>query len=135
MAILPVFFDALIANPEIELERVCRFIGYRGRVKWDERAARQNISAERARKFPLYNFVVEHPIAAKLRRGLVPKAIRTKIRETFTLGDRPILKDAARKYLEERLDQDMAVLGDWLGVSLNCQNFRALTGTRSLEWR
>ena len=46
-AILPVFFDRLIADPQGELERVCRFIGYSGIARWDEnlRATTSRLSA------------------------------------------------------------------------------------------
>src|SRR3974390_1790286 len=43
-AILPVFFDRLRIFPQQELERTCRFIGYRGRVQWDMDLAPDNIS-------------------------------------------------------------------------------------------
>ena len=80
-SILPVFFDRLVAEPQSELERVCKFIGYKGEPKWDDELSRRNVSSERVRKFPLYDLVVENPVSAKLRRALVPKALRTKIRQ------------------------------------------------------
>lgn len=134
-AILPVFFDRLLANPQGELERVCRFIGYGREVKWDEARSRSNVSAQRVRKFPLYDLIVEHPIAARLRRGLFPKALRTKVRRFLSMEARPAVAETTRKELEKRFDDDLAILGDWLGVSLNCRNFRAITSTQSLDWR
>lgn len=134
-AILPVFFDRLKKDPQGELERVCKFIGYRGKVQWDEQLSRSNVSAERVRKFPLYDLIVEHPGAARLRRGLVPKAVRTRIRQFFSMGKRPTLNAKSRRELELLFDEDLKILGDWLGTSLNCGNFSAATSTQSLEWR
>jgi hypothetical protein len=134
-AILPVFFDRLIADPQGELERVCRFIGYSGKVQWEQHLSRSNVSAERVRKFPLYDFIVEHPVAIQLRRSLVPKAVRTKIREFFSMRERPALDGLARNELEKLFDEDLAVLGRWLGTSLDCRNFRAVTSAQSLDWR
>ena len=62
-AILPVFFDRLRVEPQRELERVCRFIGYSGPVQWETDLSRRNVSAERVRKFPFYDALVDHPIA------------------------------------------------------------------------
>jgi hypothetical protein len=134
-AILPVFFDRLIADPQGELERVCRFIGFRGNAQWNEDLSRRNVSAERVRKFPLYDFLVEHPVATALRRNLVPKAIRTRIRDFLSMGERPELTETTRKELEKVFDDDLAILGQWLGISLDCRNFREVTSTQSLDWR
>lgn len=134
-AILPVFFDRLRADPQGELEKVCRFIGYGGKVEWDEHLSRRNVSAERVRKFPLYDLLIEHPVAARLRQGLVPKAVRTKIRRFFSMGERPALTATSKKKLEKLFDEDLTILGDWLGTSLNCRNFSAITSAKSLEWR
>lgn len=134
-AILPVFFDRLIAAPQRELERVARFIGYNGKVEWHETLSRRNVSAERLRKFALFDLLVEHPLAAKLRRGLIPKGVRTKIRRFFSMDKRPELTMTDRRKLEEVFDNDLAILGKWLGISLNCGNFRTVTSTQSFEWQ
>jgi sulfotransferase family protein len=134
-SVLPVFFDRLIVAPQQELERVCRFIGYAGDVQWYDDLSRRNISAERVRKFALYNLLVEHPLAVKLRHAFVPKALRTRVRELFSIGARPTLATASRDELEKRFDEDLQVLGDWLGVNLDCRNFRAVTAVNSLDWR
>jgi hypothetical protein len=134
LAILPVFLDRLVADPQGELERICRFIGYGGKVKWDEQLSRDNASADRMRKFPLFDLLVEHPVAARLRQSLVPKAVRTKIRQVFTVGEPPALTGTALTELEKVFDADLAKLGGWLGTSLTCRNFRTVTSTQILEW-
>jgi hypothetical protein len=133
-SILPVFFDRLTADSQGELERVCRFIGYRGKVQWDEELSRRNVSAERVRKFPLYDLVVDNPLAQALRRNLVPKAMRGKIRQMFSMNDRPAMTDATRQQLERQFDDDLAILGGWFGTKLDCRSFRAVTAARSFDW-
>ena len=58
--ILPVFFDRLIADPQGELERVCRFIGNNGKVEWCQDLSQRNVSSDRVRKFPLYDLLVDN---------------------------------------------------------------------------
>jgi hypothetical protein len=134
-AILPVFFDRLRAAPQSELERIARFIGYKGAVVWKDDFSHSNVSSERVRKFPLYNVFVDNPFASAVRRMLVPKAARTKIRAMLSMRKRPQLSEVARCRLENIYNQDLAVLGDWLGVSFDCANFSAVTSTKTLEWR
>lgn len=134
-SILPVFFDRLTAQPLAEFTRVCRFIGYTGNVQWDDSASRQNVSSERTRRLPLHDLLIEHPIAAKLRRWLVPKALRTKVRKSFGAVNPPELTEESRKQLQMYFDSDLEVLGRWLGVTLNCDNFRTVTATVALEWQ
>ena len=133
-AILPVFFDRLNKDQQQELERVCRFIGHTGPVHWNDDSSRQNISAERVYRFPLYDLLVDHPVATRLRRGLVPKRVRTKIRRFFSMRQRPALTAAARRELEGIFDKDLAILGGWLGTKLTCRNFSAVTSAQSLGW-
>jgi hypothetical protein len=134
-AILPVFFDRLKIGPRQELERVCRFIGYRGTVQWETDLSRSNISAERVRKFRFYDVLVENPIAASLRRNLVPKAVRTKVRKFFSMKNRPELGEKIRNHLEQSFDEDLAILGGWLGTHLNCDSFCTITSATSLDWK
>jgi hypothetical protein len=132
--ILPVFFDRLTKSPQSELERVCRFVGYQGDVKWHDGRSRDNVSSQRVRKFPLYNLMVENPVATALRRSLVPKGMRTKIRQMLSMTERPMLAENTGTKLKELFDEDLEILGRWLGVSLNCRNFRAVTAAQSLDW-
>ena len=131
-AILPVFFDRLIAEPRVELERIFRFIGYRGKVALGDGLPAINM---RVRRFPFYNLLVEQPLAVKLRQNLVPKAVRTSIRQFLSLSKRPRLTGSTLKEVEQVFDDDLAEIGKWLGISLDCRNFRTVTTTRALEWR
>jgi hypothetical protein len=134
-AILPVFFDRLLADPEGELARVCRFIGFDGKVEWKDDLSRRNVSAERVRKFPLFDLLIDNPLAETLRRGLVPKAVRTKIRRLISINEPPKLGTTTQLRLEALFDEDLSILSRWLGTSLNCRNFRKLTSIQSLGWK
>jgi hypothetical protein len=134
-AILPVFFDRLLANPQEELERVCRFIGFDRKVEWKEDLSRRNVSAERVRKFPLFDLLIDNPLAETLRRGLIPKAVRTKIRGLFSINEPPKLRTTTQLRLEALFDDDLSTLGRWLGTSLDCRNFRKVTSIQSLGWQ
>ncbi len=131
-AILPVFFDRLIAEPRVELERIFRFIGYQGKVTLGDGLPAINM---RLRRFPFYNILVEQPLLVKLRRNLLPKAVRMRIRELLSASKRPRLTGSELKEVEKVFDDDLAEIGRWLGVSLDCRNFRTVTATRTLDWR
>ena len=66
---------------------------------------------------------------------LVPKAVRTKVRQFFSMTDRPTLSEKTRQDLEKTFDADLAILGGWLGTDLNCGNFCTATSATSLNWR
>lgn len=134
-AILPVFFEHLISYPQVELERVCRFIGYEGPVQWHTDSSHRNVSAERIRKFPLYDLLIDNAWAAKLRRLLVPKWIRTTIRQLTSMNERPVIHGTTLTRLERRLDQDLADLGDWLGIKIDCRHFRAAVSSHAHDWQ
>ena len=79
--ILPIFFDRLLADPDGELQRICQFIGYEGSVEWKQESSHRNVSAERVRRFPLFDVLIDDPVAEKLRRGLIPKSLRRRVRK------------------------------------------------------
>lgn len=133
-AVLPVFFDRLIREPQAELERVCRFIGYTKAPIWKTDLKPENVSSERIRKFPLYDFVIDSAPAAWLRRTLIPKSWREKVRANLAMRQRPVLSPAVRTELEAEFDRDLATLGEWLGKPLNCKTFRQITAAEELNW-
>jgi hypothetical protein len=133
-SVLPVFFQALKQYPQRELERVARFIGYRGSVSWEQSIRAQNPSAERLRRFPGYRVMVDSPPMAFLRRALVPKSVRTAIKARLTMRDRPILTEANLSRLQFIFDEDLGTLSMWLGVDLKCANFDERTSDRDFQW-
>lgn len=134
-AVLPVFFDHFVCSPQVELERVCRFIGYQGRPIWVEELKPDNVSSERIRKFPGYKFLVESATATWLRRHLVPQGFRDMVKQNLSMSKRPHLADEDRARLAAEFDRDLAQLGAWLGTKLDCQNFKQVTAETSLDWK
>ena len=51
-SILPVFFDSLVAQPDLEFERVGRFLGVPQPLCWDHSLKAQNVGRERAAQQP-----------------------------------------------------------------------------------
>lgn len=133
-SVLPVFFDRLIREPQTELERVCQFIGYSQKPSWIADLKPANVSSERLRKFPLYELVVESRPATWLRRSLIPRAWRDRIKAKLTMQQRPALSAETRSGLELTFNQDLSTLGNWLGKSINCTNFKEVTSAETLNW-
>jgi hypothetical protein len=133
-AILPIFFDRLLTDPDGELKRVCKFIGYERSVEWKQEVSHRNVSAERVRRFPLFDVLIDNPVAEKLRRGLVPKSLRTRVRQLVSITEPPKLSAAVKQRLEETFDKELGVLGSWLGTTLDCRNFRSVTASTALDW-
>lgn len=133
-AVLPVFFDHLVREPQAELERICQFIGYQGQPVWVEDMKPDNVSSERVRKFPFYELLVESGPATWLRRHFIPQDLRDAIKMKLRMQKRPVLSEVDRAQLEAEFDRDLAQLGKWLGADLDCQNFKQLTSAASLDW-
>lgn len=132
--ICPVFFDRLLAEPQLELERICAFLGYEGSAQWRENLDPSNVSNQRLRKFPLYSLLVESPVAEWLRHKLVPQQFRDAIKDKLKLGQRPKLSEDTLTKLEVEFDEDLHELGKWMGVGLSCGNFKEVTSSQSLDW-
>jgi len=132
--VLPVFFDRLIAEPQPELERICRFIGYRSGPEWSADLPPDNISAERIRRFPLHGVLIDSTLATWVRRSLVPRRVRNAVKRRRVMRQRPVLDATLRRQLEQDFDRDLEQLGKWLGAHITCSNFRQVTGSHSLDW-
>lgn len=132
--VLPVFFDRLTREPQAELERVCKFIGYQGFPRWINDIKPSNVSSERLRRFPLYDLVVKSQFSTRLRRTFVPQGLRNWIKGRLTMKQRPQLSPAMVKELEARFNRDLDRLGGWMGTRLTCENFKQLTASSVLNW-
>ncbi len=131
--ILPVFTEAIRQNPQKELARVADFIGYQGRCVWQEEIAAQNISGERIRAFKGYRWVVESKLMTFLRRTLVPQGIRDKIKKGLTMQERPEIDAAQLSKLLDLFDQDLMILGEYLGFELSCDNYNKQVTNQQLR--
>ena len=102
--------ERLRADPGGELTRIARHLGHAGPVAWQEDRARDNVSAERMRKLPLHGLLIDNPVAAALRRALVPKALRARIRQGRQMQERPAIPEGAVADLKARFLADRALL-------------------------
>jgi len=134
-SILPVFFDSLRLNSQEELERICTFIGYKKNPIWKTEIAPSNVSSKRIKKFPLYNLIINSPVATFLRRIFIPKAIRNRVKKSLTQQKRPELNSENLLKIEKILNEDLKFLSDWLGVEINCKNFKEVTSNNLLDWK
>lgn len=132
-SVLPVFFDRLKQFPDIEFSRICKFIGYNGSPKWHKDLSPKNVSSDRVRRFPLYSLLVESDTATWFRRNFIPKSVRNSIRSQFTLKKRPVINSNNINKLQVIFDEDLSILGGWLGVELNCKNYKNAT-VEVLDW-
>lgn len=106
-AILLTSLERMQADPGGELTRVARHIGCDAALSWIADQGAENVSAQRSRKLPLHGLLVDHPVATRLRQGLVPKAVRTWVRERRQYKGRPEIPqdripDLHRRFLEDR---------------------------------
>ncbi len=124
---LIVFSERFKSSAQEELELICDFIGYKKRPLWETDISSSNVSSKRVRKFPLYDILIESQLTTFLRRALVPKSIRTKVRNSLTMKHRPELSTVSLDKLRSVFNEDLTDLSKVLGVELNVENFRALS--------
>jgi len=122
--VLPVFLEKLQSNPQAELERICRFIGYGQHPIWNSDLAQQHVSSARTRKSAWRDALVEAPGLRQVRRTVVPKPVRNWVRSWWQMKQRPELSPKALLYIKTVLDKDLNILGNWLGLDLNCDTFK-----------
>lgn len=134
--VLPVFFERLTRDPQLEFERVCRFIGYPGDALWTEDAAPKNVSSQRIRRNPIRDRILSIGIVKALRRTLLSEDLRRRIKARWQMTERPTLSAEARDWCVSQLAADTAELGGLLGMPLTCESFvPAVTGSANPpEW-
>ena len=133
--ILPVFFERFLNYRSEELARICRFIGYQGQPVWKNELDAQNVSSERMRQNLLRDFLVEVPILREIRQQLIPKSWRTWVRNLWTMNKKPEIEPHHLNYLQAIFNEDLAILGSWLGIELSCNNFKARVQDNSIDWK
>jgi len=70
------------------------------------------------------DLLVEAPLLKQLRRWFIPKSFRNWLRSLWTMEKKPELTPDNIQYLTNIFDQDLAKLGSWLDIDLNCDNFK-----------
>ena len=132
--VLPVFSERLAVDPPTEFERICRFIGYSGNPRWRTQADQRNVSSQRLRKSPMRDALVWNPLVTRVRRQFVPQSWRDRVKALWQMKQRPEPSRETAEHLRSVFDEDLAVLGEWLGVRLNCENFTQLSTAGGLEF-
>ncbi|MGP1382842.1 MAG: sulfotransferase family protein [Thainema sp.] len=132
--ILPIFFERFCAYPQEELERVCEFLGYPHQPIWQDEAQQQNASSDRIRNHPVLEFVVHNSMLEALRRQMVPKSFRTWVRGQLTVKQKPTVSPENVERLKVIFDQDLEILGTWLGVDITCDTFKSVARQQPYTW-
>lgn len=133
--ILPIFNEALRVDPQKQLEKIAHFIAYKGEIKWQVETAPQNVSHDRIREFPGYSWIVDSKLMTLLRQNLIPQSFRDKIKSQFRMQDRPVINDDHIKELTTYFNKDLAKLGHWFGVDINCENFKETVKNKEFIWK
>lgn len=119
-----VFSEAFRVRPQHELEKVAKFLGYDKPVIWYDDLPEQNVSSQRVRRFNGYNFIVNHPVLAWMRRNFIPQSLRDAVKKQLTLKNRPQIDERHKQKLTQIFNDDLSSLGELLNVELNLQNYK-----------
>jgi Sulfotransferase family len=134
-SVLPVFFERLVKHPQAELERICRFIGYEGQPLWDCTMKAQNVTSEQMRKSLLRETIVNLPVLINVRRRLVPRRWSDRLKTLWRVDyGRPRLRSKSEERLRAIFDDDLARLGNRLGIALDSEHFSETTLAGPYEW-
>ena len=132
--ILPVFFERMLSEPQAELERICRFLGYQGTPAWSFDLEAQNVSTKRIRKSRWRDAIVDAPGLQTIRRRLIPKTFRTWVRSIWSMKEKPTLGRAQAEKLKLTFDDDLSTIGSWLGLELSCDTFKSVARQHVPLW-
>ena len=132
--VLPIFFERLARHPQTELERVCEFIGLPTLPQWHDDLGEQNASNQRLRQCAWRDALINAPVLKQLRRALVPQAVRDWVKGFWTMSHRPELGESDIRRLNDEFDKDLALLGKWLGLDLNCNSYTDIAAQTSATW-
>ena len=134
-SILPVFFERLIAEPQAELDRICRFIGCKSDVIWQTQLDHVNPSNQRLRRCTWRDALVKNRILANTRRRFIPPVWRERIKNIWRRPDRPVVGVESRARIAAAFDDDLRTLGSWLGIGLSCSTFADVSRSTLPTWR
>jgi len=134
-SVLPVFNEGIRLNSQNQLQRVADFIGLDAPVVWKNDLAVQNVSGDRVRAFKGYSLLIESRVMTFLRRLLVPQYFRDRVKQGLVMKERPVISNVQLERLVGVFDEDLSVLGGWLGVDLNCENFIEQAKKMNHSWK
>lgn len=131
--VLLVFQERLAIDGQGVLESVARHIGYDRPVRWNDEIM-SNKSAERMRVNPLRDALVWNPVSNLIRKR-IPQSFRDRVKTFWQMTRRPELSADSVRHLTSVFDRDLEELGRWLGVELNCQNFKQVARNLRPQWQ
>lgn len=123
-AVLPLYFDDLKKRKDKVLNRVGVFIGLNKPLPWVDDFEQDNVSTQRIRRFYGYRLLIDSKPMAWIRKNLVPQTVRNRVKEKFTMQQRPEISYDQRARITKIFDRDLIVVSEWLGVELTCKNFK-----------
>lgn len=131
--ILLVFFEHLLTNPQEELDRIAKFIGYYKKPLWHSNDA-TNVSSKRMRKSILRDTIVWNPVSNWLRRTFISQEVRDWVKRFWQMKKRPELGEDIRKNLESIFDEDLVQLSKWIDKDISCHTFKTVGGLSMPVW-
>ena len=132
--VLPVFFERFVNESQSELERICKFIGYKDSPRWVEDVERTNVSSQRLRPNGLRDRILNFPGVRFVRQRLVPQSLRDRIKKRWSMNKQPELSAEVESEVRAEFDVDLAKLGSWLGIELNCESFETQVADLVPAW-
>lgn len=132
--VLCVFFERLRDDPQRELERIGAWLGLPGRFRWDPSIGAHNVSSDRLRISPIRDAIINAPVLADLRRRFVPQAVRDRVKRLWQMRRRPVLRPRTLRHVHAILNDDLARLSEWLGLTLTCESFATEARSHEPRW-
>jgi hypothetical protein len=134
-SVLPVFFPRLVKHSRAELERIGRFIGHDGPLHWDDGLEPQNQGSQRLRPSAVREALVQAPVLTTIRQRVVPRTWSRPLKAFWRARvEPPRITPVLNARLREVFDADLAEVGSWLGVPLDCESFHDQTVDRAHNW-
>ncbi len=79
--------------------------------------------------------LVQAPVLTAIRQRVVPRRLSESLKGFWRARvDPPRLTPSLEARLREVYDADLARIGAWLGLRLDCENFHETTVDRAHEW-
>jgi hypothetical protein len=133
-SILPLFAERLNIDPQAELKRVFDFLNIPEQAIWHENI-RSNVSSERLRVCGWRDKLVHNSLLTSIRRKFVPKKVRRKIRQFWTMRERPELSIERLNEIKNVFDEDLYKLGLKLSLPISCDTYKQqIINSDPIEW-
>lgn len=110
--ILLTSLEQITADPDAAFVQIAQFLGLPEGAAWVHDLPAQNVSAARIRRLPLQGLLIDNPVAAGLRRTLVPKSVRNWVRARRRMDTRPDIPADLRARLQAEFLADRAHLAE-----------------------